>query len=160
MKKFSLFLIFLVLIMFSFSFKPIFYDVFSLHNLVFSKPTYNIYCLSINKTSGLNFIDNGNSYIVKASLSDLNFAKSNCSHVLGESVSFVSFCTKVYEIIDFYSVDVKKEEKFDGYSCFYGYSNKISTERQVEIDGEKINIQIAFRNNILTIGTPIILGDY
>ena len=42
----------------------------------------------------------------------------------------------------------------------YGYSENNQFTNSVIIDDEPINIQIAFKDNKLTIGTPIILGDY
>ena len=42
----------------------------------------------------------------------------------------------------------------------YGYSNNENFINAIDIDGEKVNVQLAFNNGTLVIGTPIILGDY
>ena len=51
-----------------------------------------------------------------------------------------------------------KEEKFDEFWVIYAFSPKI--EKFVVMNNKKVNTQIALKNKIITVGTPIILGSY
>lgn len=163
MKKLILLITFLFLLTLTCGFSPIFYNLFSLHNVVFSDAVYSVYCLDISSNLNSNDIivlNNGNSFIVKSNINYAEFVKKNSSNVLGESVSFKSDLFSIDKIIDFYNIDVKIKENVADIITIYGYSESNKFTNSVLIDDEPINIQIAFKNNVLTIGTPIILGDY
>lgn len=161
MKKFMILFIFLLLLLFTYNFKPVFLEIFSIQNLVFSGGEYSIYCLDISsEINNCNILNNGNSYVIKA---DINYAKeikSKVSFVMGESVRFKGLISGIDKIIDFYKIKVLKTEKLDNIICVFGFSEMLNFDKSVEIDNEKVNIQIAFCENTITVGTPIILGDY
>ena len=74
MKKLILLIAFLFLLTLTYSFSPIFNNLFSLHNVVFSDAVYSVYCLDISSSLNSNDIivlNNGNSFIVK---SNINYA--------------------------------------------------------------------------------------
>lgn len=161
MKKFMILFIFLFLLLFTYNFKPVFLEVFSIQNLVFSGGEYSIYCLNIpSEMNNCDVVKNGNSYVIKT---DINYAKeikSKVSFVMGESVRFKGLVSGIDKIIGFFKMKVLKTEKLDNIICVYGFSEILDFDKAVEIDNEKINIQIAFCENTITVGTPIILGDY
>ncbi len=153
--------IFLFLILFTYSFKPILFDAFSVKNLVFGDIEYSIYCKDIEENiENSTIIDNGNSYIIKTNINNAKNVKGKSNYILGESVRFKSTINGVEKLIKFYDANVVKTECVENIVCVYAFSEKLSTKKFIEIDNQKINLQIAFSNNFLTIGTPIILGDY
>lgn len=163
MKKLILLIAFLFLLTLTYSFSPIFNNLFSLHNVVFSDAVYSVYCLDISGSLNSNDIivlNNGNSFIVKSNINYAEFVKKNSFNVLGESVSFKSDLFSIDRIIKFYNIDVKIKENVADIITIYGYSKNNQFTNSVIIDNEPVNIQIAFKDKKLTIGTPIILGDY
>lgn len=164
MKKFILLIVFLFLLTFTYSFKPVFYNVFYLHNIVFSDINYSVYCLkvdnSLKNNNQITLIDNGNSFIVKSSINNAKFIKRNSSNFLGESVSFKTSFSCIDKILKLYNISVKFTENVGNIFTYYGYSDDVNFYQNVLIDSEIINVEIAFCNNVLTIGMPIILGDY
>ncbi len=163
MKKLILLIVFLLLLTLTYSFNPIFNNVFNLHNVVFSNPEYSIYCLdyaNLENTKNVKIIDNGNSYIIKSSVSLAKNIKQNSYNVLGESVKFETNRLAIDKIIRLLDIEIKFKEDIDGITTLYGYSNNNDFYRSVIVENELINIQIAYKNGILTIGSPLILGDY
>ena len=88
------------------------------------------------------------------------------SKIRGESVSFCGNYADAQEIIRFYRVQtVKKEILPSGntgksITIIYGFSKLLT--KSVNLDGEKVNIQIAVNGATgrVTAGTPLILGSY
>lgn len=161
MKKLILLISFLILIVCTYSFKPSFADIFKESDLFFSDIKYSIYCLNIEKNlSNCRVLNIGNGYIVSCRAEDASYIKKHSSNVLGESISFKSIFTKIDKILNAYNINIIKEEKVGDIYSLYGYINKSEFNNSVTIDGNKVNVQIAFNNGIITVGTPIILGDY
>ena len=128
---------------------------------MFSKAEYSIYCLNLtNSLNNCEVINNGNGYIIKTDINNVKHIKSNVSKILGESVCFKSSINKIEKIISLYNIKIIKEERLNNIICLYGYSENADLTHSILIDSEKVNIQITFNCDYLTIGTPIILGDY
>ena len=102
----------------------------------------------------------GNGFIVRTHPNNVSYVKSKISNILGESVKFNSSFSKIEKIINLYNIKVIKDEKVGEIYSLYGYSTNSNLTNMISVDGEKTNIQIAFNNNFMVIGTPIILGDY
>ena len=161
MKKFCLLLIFLFLLIFTYSFKPIFKNVFSIHNIVFGDAQYSIYCLDVeNGLEGVQIIENGNSFVVKTDINSAKKIKSKVSFVMGESVKFKSNYFAVDKLIKYFDLKNVKTEEINGVISVIGLSNKENLQNPINIDGNLINIQIVFSSDTITIGSPVILGDY
>ena len=161
MKKMFFLISFLFLLLFTYSFKPALFDLFKLDNLIFSNEEYYIYCLNIcNDLTNCEIINNGNGYIIKTDINNAKLVKSKVSNILGESVRFKSTINKANDIIDFYNLKIIKEEKIEDILCIYGYCENNDFNNSILIDNNKVNLQVAFSNGYMTIGTPIILGDY
>lgn len=161
MKKMFVFLLFLILIISTYSSKPLFYDLFCLNNLIFKNISYSIYCLDVYEDiKNAEIINLGNGYIIKTNINNSKKVKSKSSNILGESVRFETSYSSIEKIIKYYDIEILKEEKIGEVYSLYGYIDNKSFPKKI-YDGENIiNIQIAFVDSVLTIGYPIILGDY
>jgi len=161
MKKFCLLFSFLFLLIFTYSFKPIFKNVFSPHNLVFSDAEYSVYCLDVeNDLEDAQIIENGNSFVIKTSINNAQKIKSKASFVMGESVRFKSHYFAVEKLIEYFDLKNIKTEEIGGVKSVIGFSDKENLQNSIDIDGNLVNIQIVFSCDTITIGSPIILGDY
>ena len=124
----------------------------------YSNTVYYFYSSNSVKELSANSIRNGNSFIIEIKLDEVNSFRNSLNTIQGESVSFSGT----------YDEYIKLKEQLFSRFCFdedllsiktcYGYNKKLSTS--VSIDGEIVNLQIAYNNGIITIGTPVILGSY
>lgn len=161
MKKFCLLFMFLFLLIFTYSFKPMFQNVFSIHNLVFSDVQYSVFCLDVgNNLEDAQIIKNGNSFVIKTDINNAQKIKSKVSFVMGESVKFKSHYFAVEKLIHYFDLKNIKTEEINGVKSVIGFSDKENLQNSINIDGNLINIQIVFSCDTITIGSPIILGDY
>jgi len=161
MKKFCLLLSFLFLLLFTYSFKPIFNDIFKQNDLIFGSLEYSIYCLNAETSiEGCTVLNIGNGYIIKTDVNNASLAKRKTSNILGESVRFNSSFNKIEKIKNLYNIQIIKEEKLDGIYSLYGFTLNADFTNSIYVDNQLVNIQIAFNNGTMVIGTPIILGDY
>lgn len=162
MKKFLIFLSFLALLPFSFSFKPEFLELTQIHQVIFSNIDYCVYSLGVvhSNQKSYTIIDNGSSVILKG---DINYAKKmkeNAKDIMGESITFRGLKSGVKSILNFYNLKQLKYEEFDNIISIYGYSDKLCSKNNIIIDNNKVNMQIVFNDGFITVGTPIILGEY
>lgn len=161
MKKFILLLCFLILILCTYSFKPNFIKTFKENDLIFGDIQYSIYCLSVDDYIPHSEVLNiGNGFIVRTKPENASYVKSKVSNILGESIKFSTTFAKIENIIKLYDVEILKEEKIGDIYTLYGYSKSQDFNKSIKIDEENVNIQIAFNQGVLVMGTPIILGDY
>lgn len=161
MKKFIMLFVFLFLLISTYSLKPIFYEISKINNVIFGESLYCYYCLGVNEniSSYAEIIDNGNSYIVKTTINNKRIVKENISEILGESIKIKTPKTTILKIINYYNINEVKEENVGDIYSFYGYSKNIF-QNYVFIDEKPVNIQLAYSDGYLTIGNPIILGEY
>lgn len=127
--------------------------------------TYSFYLLnSVNlNISNVNVIENGNSLIIKTTFKNAKNIRKNLNNILGESVSFKGDKLKFTLIMEKLNLKYSFTENIDNNKiiCCFGYSNLNELKnREIQVDEKKVNVQIAFNNNTITIGHPIILGDY
>ncbi|MBE5746090.1 MAG: hypothetical protein E7359_02250 [Clostridiales bacterium] len=161
MKKMFFLFSFLFLLTLTYSFKPVFYDINNFKNINYGEIIYSIYCLDkCENIENCEIINLGNGYIINTSLNNAKVIKSKVTNILGESIKFKSTINKINNIINYYNLNIIKKEKVDNIFCAYGFSNVLAQSNYIKIDNEKINLQIAFSNNYITLGYPIILGDY
>lgn len=161
MKKLILLLSFLILMLCTYSFKPVFANIFKQTDLIFGNISYSVYCLNVNENiENSEVINIGNGFIVNSSASNAKYVKSKVSNILGESIKFKSTFTKIEKIISLYNIEIIKEEKIGEIYSFYGYSTNKDFNSSIKVDNKNVNIQLAYNNGIIVIGYPIILGDY
>ena len=117
-------------------------------------------------SNGIVIIRNGAVVIVDAPAETAAKLRGGFSDVKGESVMFDGDYSDAREILKLYRVSVTGRENIPlddkGNSIFiiYGFSRLLTNG--IELDGEKVNIQIAVNSltGRVTAGTPIILGSY
>ena len=116
----------------------------------------------LNKTEQLprfcSQVDIGSGAIVKCKGSVATDVAKSLNFITG--ISF-TFCGGDKEIDDFLKrVDavVLNCESVGNISSCFAYSRKLSNG--IRVDGNLVNIQIARNGNTITIGSPIILGEY
>ena len=100
-----------------------------------------------------NYIELGTCYM---SIGEPNIEVNN-AHIIGESI-------KVYDLevgtaLKMLNAHIVKVENVDvGEVVIYAYTNKIP--RTVKVNGKKVNLQIACRDEYTIIGWPLILGSF
>lgn len=80
-----------------------------------------------------------------------------------DAVAGVSFCfsggqDEINEFLEGVDAVVLKCENIADITSYFAYSKKL--KNGIRVDGELVNLQIAKCGNTITIGSPIILGEY
>ena len=83
---------------------------------------------------------------------------TDCDKVDGVSVTFEGGRSDVDRVAQALGVNGIAEYQLDDVSVFCGYSYKINGG--VTLDGNRVNVQIAFGKGTVTVGSPLILGSY
>ena len=116
--------------------------------------TVAIYC----RQSDLDCLDMGCGYKVTCKASDFSDVVARCDDIDGVSVSFEGSYQDAMKLCRFFAIDVSSEYEQDGLYVVCGKSPMI---RGGIVDGVKVvNLQIAYRNGVIHVGSPLILGDY
>lgn len=93
---------------------------------------------------------------------DLSFfeavLKKTKGGVKGESVRFMGSDQDIEDIIRQLNIKVVDKQTLAGVVTIYGYSPRLGD--YVSVSGEKVNIQIARRGAVVTVGVPLIMGSY
>lgn len=113
-----------------------------------------VYC----RSTSLPAVNMGNGYLVQCTVAELSHTLAACSDVDGISVSFEATEGDLEEMLNRF--DVRKVSVFNSGAlvAVCGYSNKIYGG--VNLDGETVNIQVAFDGETLTVGYPLILDSF
>ena len=137
------------------SYKPVFNQFEVMPNV-----TYFYYTSQKNiDFKNATIIDCGSAYIVKCDILDAKNVKNNLDNVLGESVRISVFSIdESQSIISKYQSRILYKENIDDYCIYYCYDS--SLPKFVSINGQKINIQIAVKQNTIDIGYPLILNGF
>ncbi len=127
------------------------------HKLISYLPAdcqYSIYC---SETS-LSCINVGYGKIVNCSKNSLTEFYGKCNQIQGVSASFRGTLTEIYLLMDKLDVAVNSNYCLQDMTVICGYTEKISGG--ILVDNAKTNIQLAYRNGTITVGSPLILGEY
>ena len=116
--------------------------------------TCQVYCLSTTAPH----TDVGFGKIVECSGADLAKVLAQCKQVDGTSFHFVATQRDFEMVQNSLAVIVHTTQTLGELTILCGYSPKVVGG--VWLDGHKTNVQIAFDGNTITIGSPLILGDY
>ena len=116
--------------------------------------TISIYC----RDTSLKSIDMGSGKIVQCDVADFNSALARCNDIDGFSVSFNGSEQDVQRIAQMFSLNVTSTLNLDGLRVVCGNSKKLTGG--VLLDGARINLQIAYKDGLVTVGSPLILGSY
>jgi|GEM_PF-4709965 len=134
--------------------KIVFEDIYYSKNI-----TYCFYTNENYAKNGVQVTDNGISKMIFCDYKDANKIKNSLNSIYGESI-----CIKNVDKKDISNIYKKikntkvLQENFENMQVFYCYDTKLS--KFVIVDGKKINTQIAVCSDSITIGYPIILGEY
>ncbi len=102
--------------------------------------------------------DLGTGYAVLAQLSDYFAVLNKCRNVDGVSVCFDGDGECAERLCKFFQIRNATRCQLDGITVICGYSAKISGG--VVMDGARVNVQIAYGNGKVCVGSPLILGGY
>lgn len=117
--------------------------------------TVSIYC---RQTTADIFVDMGTGYIVECDVHSYGRTLDMCSGVDGVSVSFCGSIDDVAQIVEIFNLLTVSVCEIDGLYVVCGVSNKLTGG--VMLDGTKVNLQIAYKDGVVTVGSPLILGSY
>lgn len=97
-------------------------------------------------------------YMVSAKYKNGISAADNLVNIVGISATFEGDFDDVRNVLKKCKVAVMQEESVGNVHIIYGISEDCG--KPVEANGKNINFQIAIRDNVITVGTPLILGSY
>lgn len=83
---------------------------------------------------------------------------SQCKQVDGLTVRLQCGKSQLNSILQQLDVTVHTTQTLGNLTVICGYSPKIVG--YIYLDGQRTNVQIAFDGNTVTVGSPLILGDY
>lgn len=79
-------------------------------------------------------------------------------NILGMAVTYKHDKVSTQQILDSLQAKVIKTQKLDNVITYYAYSGLLGGG--VEIDNQKVNIQIAYTAQGIKVATPLIMGSY
>ena len=116
--------------------------------------TVSIYC----RGTELDGVDMGGAYKVTCNAQAFRKTATQCHGIDGVSVSFAGSLDDVYALAKFFRLKSPQAFEQDGLYVVCGKSSKI---RSGVLDGGKlVNLQIAYKDSTVHLGSPLILGDY
>lgn len=110
------------------------------------------------KYSDIEILKNGDNYIVKCQPFLASVIKKSLANLQGESIVFEGNRQDAFDYLSHYNTQIVLTENVDGIFILYAYVPNIYDS--IYINSQKVNIELAVKNNVITIGCPIILGDY
>ena len=121
------------------------------------------YCFYTQNTSfdipNTSKIENGAENIIKCQLCFANETKQKLDVIFGESICLQNYDAKQKDsVLQSILPIAKKIESVGDIQIFYCYDFELP--RFVCVFGKKINLQVAISKNAITVGYPLILGDY
>ena len=136
------------------------YD-YSLLNYVVANSEVSFYTTSQNEINKkfMTKIDIGNGEIIKCQSHIAKNTAKNLNNIAGISFSFDGTNDDIADFLQKVDAVIIKCENIDkNITTYLAYSKKINNS--ISIDNKKINLQIAQVDNKITIGSPLILGEY
>lgn len=119
-----------------------------------SGATVTIYC----RQTELDAVNMGAGYKVQCDVATFRDVATRCSNIDGVSVSFFGCYDDVEKICKFFNLAERNAFEQDGLYVVCGKSGKIKGGVS---DGQRVvNLQIAYKDGLIHVGSPLILGDY
>ena len=120
--------------------------------------TYSIYTNQSIEMDGIDVVSLGFGYIISSDTMNGQFLYDKLkNNAYGQSVSLKGDLNDCNTIIRLLGVNVLGSEHFDNIYNVYGEGD---FGEKIVVNGAKVNIQIAYRSGMITIGCPVILGSY
>ena len=122
--------------------------------------TVSIYCRStdIKDAQKQQIVDMGCGKMVQCNVSELKNAIAHCKNIDGFSVRFDGNEQDIERIVNLFNVQISSTLYLDGLYIVCGNTTKLAGG--VILDGCNVNLQIAYKDGVITVGSPLILGDY
>lgn len=118
----------------------------------------NATCMVFCLQTSAQHVDVGFGKIVQCSFDELTATLQQCTNVQGISFTFDATLRDVDRLLQQLDVTVRTTQTLPDLFVVCGYSPKIVG--CIVLDGNKTNLQIAFDGTSITIGSPLILGDF
>ncbi len=97
-------------------------------------------------------------YLTNCDYSQAKKTERELVNVVGISYTLAGNYDKFCEVLNTYGIVVLSTEIVGNIHIIYGRSERCGQTRIV--DGIAVNIQVAIRDDVITIGTPLIMGSY
>ena len=134
---------------------PLLFDYLPYQNATYCFYTQN-FCGDIKNTEK---IQNGAENIVCCGAKFASQTKRQLQFVFGESICLEAYCQNQKNCLIKKILPIaKKIENIDEIEIFYCFD--ASLPKYVVVFEQKINLRVAVAKNALTVGYPLILGDY
>ena len=114
----------------------------------------SIYC----RNTSVDCINNGTGKIVRCTVGKLKSAISQCSDIDGFSIEFSGTEQDIDRIVSLFDLHICSTLQLNDLLVICGNSARLCGG--VLLDGHKVNLQIAYKEGTVTVGSPLILGDY
>lgn len=155
MKKIILFLVFLaILLIGSFNNNKLIQlcSVFDYADLSFFCEDYN----NISEPNLFTPIKNGNGFLLQTTANNVTQMLNVMHNYSGFMLTFIGNKESINFLLN--EAKIIKVENYENIEIIHAYVCGLL--HSIFIDGKKSNLQIAINKNIITIGSPIILGSY
>lgn len=126
----------------------------------FSEGTHTFYTMQNFKDERVEVVQSGRGFLISCpgQIASEIFAELDEHMLQGESFTFKGELQDVQSLLFQLNVVQYKKEDLGGIYIVYGYTPLF--QGGVQVEDQKINIQLAFRDQNITVGTPLILGSY
>lgn len=128
------------------------FDKFAIHFSQDAKIT--VYCTE----TSLQAINVGNGFLVECERETFAETFAKCDNVQGISVKFEGNTEDFWNVVRRLNLNITSRQRFDNLVVLCGKSSKIAGG--VWLDGNLVNVQIAFDGKNVTVGSPLILDSY
>ena len=97
-------------------------------------------------------------YLTTYDYADSAKAERTLNNIVGISYTLAGDYDKFSEILKEFDIVTLSTEVVDNIHIIYGRSEHCGKPKIV--DGKAVNVQLAIRDDVITIGTPLIMGSY
>ena len=122
-----------------------------------SDGTYYFYVEGEQYAENAITVRNGADSIIRCRVFMAESVRKELHSIRGESMRFNGGEAEVQRLVDELNLDIRFTSR-NPVPCIYGYSASLG--EGVVMQGKKINCEIAVSGNVITVGYPVILGDY
>ncbi len=152
MKKLLLFLMSAVVLAGLFTYMP--RDLVAVLDKTVGDAYVTIYCTEYSGES----IETGIGKAVTVPINSYARTVVRCGDIRGVTVTFNGNLRDVQSILDSLDAVTLSSERLKNIVTVYAYSPSVCGK--LIVDGQPVNIQIAFTNGVVHVGSPLLLGSY
>lgn len=124
-----------------------------------ANPKYYFYVQLSEDVADSHYTKNGEGGIIALNQSELELLSSfNVVKMYGKSVEFECKDSEFGGVVKSLGANIVKEECYNSFKTIYGYNAKFG--KSVTLFGKEVNVQVAKRGDVVSVGFPILLGSY